>query len=57
MPKKDFEGKFSLAEEGHAIGITGGNGALGLVVGEWLLMQVEKDRASTHVQHCQQEKC
>uniref|UniRef100_A0A7S1ANZ7 Ketoreductase domain-containing protein n=2 Tax=Noctiluca scintillans TaxID=2966 RepID=A0A7S1ANZ7_NOCSC len=44
MPKKDFEGKFSLPEEGHIIGITGGNGALGLVMGEWLLMQVEKDR-------------
>mmetsp|Transcript_72633 Transcript_72633/g.155564 ORF Transcript_72633/g.155564 Transcript_72633/m.155564 type:complete len:640 (-) Transcript_72633:405-2324(-) len=38
--------KFEVPEEG-VVGISGGNGALGLVMGEWLLDWAEKEKALT----------
>mmetsp|Transcript_13391 Transcript_13391/g.31430 ORF Transcript_13391/g.31430 Transcript_13391/m.31430 type:complete len:609 (-) Transcript_13391:81-1907(-) len=45
IQEQDFPGKFKLPEEG-IIAITGGNGALGLVMGTWFLKQAEKAKAA-----------
>eukprot|EP00747_Dinoflagellata_sp_TGD_P031016 gnl/TRDRNA2_/TRDRNA2_135016_c0_seq3.p1 gnl/TRDRNA2_/TRDRNA2_135016_c0~~gnl/TRDRNA2_/TRDRNA2_135016_c0_seq3.p1 ORF type:complete len:605 (-),score=131.27 gnl/TRDRNA2_/TRDRNA2_135016_c0_seq3:88-1902(-) len=37
---------FNLPEEGHILAITGGNGALALVMGTWLLEQAAKQQKS-----------